>query len=396
MAKALEGVNVLDFTQYLSGPFCSMMLTELGAEVIKVEMPGEGEPERHASPLTEKRESLQFLDRNRGKKSVTLNLKHPKGLEIAKKLAAKADILLENFAPGGMEKLGLGYEELGKLNRRLIYASISGFGHTGPRRLDVSYDVVSQAMGGLMSVTGYPDGEPLRTGISIGDYLAGFNATIAILAALHYRMISGEGQSIDISMQDSVWGLVFPERADYFINGKIPQRFGNQFASSVPFGNYSAKDGTVIICTLTDAQWQKVLQTIGREDLSSDERFASRERRVNNREAVDALMDGYCMERTVEEIVTALKKNKVACSPLPTFDQVANDPHLASREMFVEVDQPVSGKVKLLGSVFKMSKTPGDRKMSAPAVGEYNKAIYSQLLGISAEELQKLKEDGVI
>jgi crotonobetainyl-CoA:carnitine CoA-transferase CaiB-like acyl-CoA transferase len=396
MAKALEGVKVLDFTQYLAGPHCTMLLSELGAEIIKVEMPGKGEPERFATPLTEQHESFQFLDRNRGKKSVTLNLKSTKGREIARMLAAKADILVENFATGGMEKLGLGYEELSTLNPRLIYASISGFGHTGPRRLDVSYDVVSQAMGGLMSVNGYSNGEHLRTAISIGDYLGGFNGAIAILAALHYRSISGEGQAIDISMQDAVWSLVFPDRADYFTTGKIPQKFGNQFASSVPFGSYNAKDGAVVICTITDPQWQKVLQAIGREDLSGDERFTTRDNRVKNREAVNAVVDGFCRERTVEEILTALKKNQVACSPLPSFDQVAHDPHLASREMFVEVEQPVSGRLKLLGSVFKMSKTPGDRKMSAPAVGEHNGEVYAQILGISPQEIQKLEEEGVI
>ena len=396
MANALEGVMVLDFTQYLSGPFCTMLLSELGAEVIKVEFPGRGDPERFATPLTDKHESFQFLDRNRGKKSITLNLKNPKGLQIAKNLAAKVDILVENFATGGMEKLGLGYEELSKINPRLIYASISGFGHTGPRRFDVSYDVVSQAMGGLMAVTGYPDGEPLRTGTSISDYLVGFNAAIAILAALHYRTLTGEGQSIDISMQDAVWALVFPDHADYFVTGKVPQRFGNQFASSVPFGTYNAKDGAVIICTITDVQWQRVLQAIGREDLSGDERFATRDNRVKNRDAVNAAVNGFCRERTVGEILTALKERQVACSPLPTFDQVANDPHLSSREMFVEVDQPVSGKLKLLGSVFKMSKTPGNRKMPAPAVGEQNKEIYSGLLGIDAQELKKLKTEGVI
>ena len=396
MAKALEGVKVLDFTQYLAGPHCTMLLSELGAEVIKVEMTGKGEPERFATPLTEKRESFQFLDRNRGKKSVTLNLKSPKGREMARMLAAKADILVENFATGGMEKLGLGYEELSKLNPRLIYASISGFGHTGPRRMDVSYDVISQAMGGLMSVNGYPNGEHLRTAISIGDYLGGFNGAIAILAALHYRSISGEGQAIDISMQDAVWSLVFPDRADYFTTGKIPQKFGNQFASAVPFGSYNAKDGAVVICTITDPQWQKVLLSIGREDLSGDERFATRDNRVKNREAVNAVMDGFCGARTVEEILAALKKNQVPCSPLPSFEQVANDPHLASREMFVEVEQPVSGKLKLLGSVFKMSRTPGNRKMTAPAVGEHNEEIYSGLLGISPQEIQKLKEEGVV
>ena len=183
MAKALEGVRVLDFTQYLSGPVGTMVLSELGAEIIKVEMPGKGEPERLAMPMTPKRESYQFLSYNRGKKSITLNLKNPKGLEIARKLAAKADVLVENFATGVMERLGLGYEEVSKINPRLIYASISGFGHTGPRRDDVCYDVVTQAMGGLMSVTGYPDGEPLKAGISLGDYMGGYNGVIAILAA---------------------------------------------------------------------------------------------------------------------------------------------------------------------------------------------------------------------
>jgi len=193
MPKALAGVRVLDFTQYLSGPHCTGVLSELGAEVVKVERPGKGEPERAAVPLTPKRESYQFLSYNRGKKSITLNLKSPKGVEIARKLAAKADVLVENFAPGVMERLALGYEELSRINPRLIYSSISGFGHTGPRRNDVSYDVVGQAMGGLMSVTGYPDGEPLKAGISLADYMAGYNAVIGILAALYYRTLSGEG-----------------------------------------------------------------------------------------------------------------------------------------------------------------------------------------------------------
>ncbi|MCL2669914.1 MAG: CoA transferase, partial [Syntrophaceae bacterium] len=240
------------------------------------------------------------------------------------------------------------------------------------------------------------DGGPLRTGISIGDYLSGFNCTIAILAALHYQKVTGEGQAIDISMQDAVWGLVLPDRADYFVTGKIPGRFGNQFASSVPFGSYSGKDGDVIICTIADAQWQKVLQAIDREDLANDERFASRDSRVKHREAVNAIVDGFCKEHTVEEIVAALKKTGVACSPLPTFDQVANDPHLAAREMFVEVEQPVSGKVKLLGSTFKMTKTPGERKMPAPAVGEHNQEIYSGFLGISAQELEALRTEGAV
>jgi CoA:oxalate CoA-transferase len=396
MAKSLEGVRILDFTQYLSGPHCTSVLSELGAEIIKIEMPGKGEPERLAMPMTPKRESYQFLSYNRGKKSITLNLKSSKGLEIARKLAGKVDVLVENFAPGGMERLGLSYEEVRKINPRILYASISGFGQTGPRRNDVSYDVVAQAMGGLMSVTGYADGEPLKAGISLGDYMGGYNGVIAILAALYYRTITGEGQAIDISMQDGIWAMVFPDRADYFDTRIVPKRIGNRLSSSAPFGAYNARDGYVVICTITDSQWQKVLQAMGREDLSGEPRYATRENRTKNMTEVDGLVQAWCKERTVEEVLAILKKSGVPCSPLPTFDQVADDPQLLSREMIVEVEQPVSGKVKLSGSVYKMSKTPGDRRKPIPAVGEHNEEIYGGLLGIDAQEIQKLRQEGII
>jgi len=387
---------VLDFTQYLSGPHGTSVLSELGAEVIKVERPGMGEPERQAVPKTRKKETYQFFSYNRGKKSITLNLKDPKGVEIARMLAAKVDILVENYAPGGMDRLGLSYKEVSKINPQIIYASISGFGQTGPRRNDVSYDVVAQAMGGLMSVTGYPDGEPLKAGISLGDYMGGYNGVIAILAALYYRTVTGEGQAIDISMQDGIWAMVFPDRANYFDTLEVPKRFGNKLSSSAPFGAYHASDGYVVICTITDPQWQKVLQAMGREDLRDEQRYATRENRTQNMEEVDGLVQEWCRNKTVEEVFAVLKKFGVPCSPLPTFDQVANDPHLLEREMIVEVDQPVSGKVKLSGSVYKMSKTPGDRKKKVPEVGEHNEEVYSGLLGFDAQEMQKLKEERVI
>ncbi len=396
MAKALEGVKVLDFTQYLSGPHGTSVLSELGAEVIKIERPIKGEPERQAMPKTPKQESYQFFSYNRGKKSITLNLKDPKGVEIAKKLAAKVDILVENFAPGVMERLGLSYEEVSKINPQIIFASISGFGQTGPRPNDVSYDVVAQAMGGLMSVTGYSDGEPLKAGISLGDYMGGYNGVIAILAALYYRTVTGEGQSIDISMQDGIWAMVFPDRADYFDTLEVPKRIGNHLSSSAPFGAYHASDGYVVICTITDPQWHKVLQAMDREDLIGEERYATRENRTKNMEEVDGLVQEWCKGKSVEEVFEILKKFGVPCSSLPTFDQVANDPHLLERKMIVEVEQPVSGKVKLSGSVYKMSKTPGDRKKRVPDVGEHNEEVYSKLLGLDAEEMNKLKEQKII
>jgi len=396
MKKALEGVKVLDFTQYLSGPHCTSVLCELGAEILKVERPGSGEPERKAAPMTPKGESYQFFAYNRGKKSITLNMKNPEGLEIAKKLVAECDILVENFAPGVLEKLGRGYDVANSINPGIIYASISGFGQTGPRRDEVTYDMVGQAMGGLMSVTGYEDGEPLKVGVSLADYMGGYNASIAILAALHYRTMTGEGQQIDISMQDGIWAMVFPDRANYFDTMATPKRFGNKLSSSTPFGSYKAKDGYVVICTITDDQWQNVLKALGREDLSNDERFMTRVLRVKHMEEVEGILNDWLMERTVDEAVTELKKFKVPCSNVPTFDQVANDPQILHREMIVEVEQPLSGKVKLGGSVFKMSRTPGDRKQRIPLVGEYNEDIYSELLGYSEEDLEKLRAEGTI
>jgi crotonobetainyl-CoA:carnitine CoA-transferase CaiB-like acyl-CoA transferase len=396
MEKALGGVKILDFTQYLSGPHCTSVLCELGAEIIKVERPGTGEPERKAAPMTPKGESYQFMAYNRGKKSVTLNLKNPVGLEIAKKLVAKCSVLVENFAPGILDRLGLGYEVASKINPGIIYASISGFGQTGPRRDQITYDVVGQAMGGLMSVTGYESGEPLKVGISLADYMGGYNGVIAILAALHYKDITGRGQYIDISMQDGIWAMVFPDRADYFDTLIPPKRIGNRLSSSTPFGSYKAKDGYVVICTITDGQWQNVLKAIRREDLSDDERFRTRVLRAKNMAAVESVVNDWLKDKTVEEALENFKEFQVPCSPVPTFEQVANDPQILHREMIIEVEQPLSGKVKLSGSVYKMSKTPGNRKLRIPLVGEHNQEIYGNLLGFDQKEIENLKAEGVL
>jgi crotonobetainyl-CoA:carnitine CoA-transferase CaiB-like acyl-CoA transferase len=396
MNKALEGIRVLDFTQYLSGPHCTSVLCELGAEVIKVERPGTGEPERKAAPMTPSGESYQFLSYNRGKKSITLNLKNPRGLKLARKLAAECDIIVENFAPGVLDKLGLGYEEASKINPGIIFASISGFGQTGPRRDEITYDMVGQAMGGLMSVTGYENDEPLKVGVSLADYMGGYNAVIAILAALHYRNMTGEGQQVDISMQDGMWAMVFPDRANYFDNLIEPKRMGNKLSSSSPFGSYKAKDGYIVICTITDGQWTNVLKAIDRQDLLEDERFRTRVLRAQNMEAVEEVLDHWLRDRSVEEAVEQLRRFKVPTSEVPTFGQVANDPQIMHREMIVEVEQPSSGKVKLSGSVYKMSKTPGNRKMRISEIGEYNEYVYSKLLGLTEDEMENLKKEEII
>lgn len=396
MGKALKDVRILDFTQYLSGPHCTSVLCELGAEVIKIERPVIGEPERKAAPMSPKGESYQFMAYNRGKKSITLNLKNTEGLEIAKKLVTKCDVLVENFAPGVLNRLGLSYEVASKINPGIIYASISGFGQTGPRRDQITFDVVGQAMGGLMSVTGYEGGEPLKVGISLADYMGGYNGVIGILAALHYKIVTGEGQRIDISMQDSIWAMVFPDRADYFDTLVSPKRIGNRLSSSAPFGSYKARDGYVVICTITDGQWHNVLKAIGREDLIDDERFQTRVLRAKNMVDIESIVNKWLSNKTVEEALKIFEEFQVPSSPVPTFEQVANDPQILHRKMIIEAEQPLSGKVKLSGSVYKMSRTPGNRALRIPLVGEHNQEIYENLLGIDKKEIEKLEKEGTI
>ena len=267
----------------------------------------------------------------------------------------------------------------------------------GNRPVDqITYDVVGQAMGGLMSVTGYEDGEPLKVGISLADYMAGYNGAIAILAALHYKNTTGEGQYIDISMQDGIWAMVFPDRADYFDTLIPPKRIGNRLSSSAPFGSYKASDGFVVVCTITDGQWQNVLKAIEREDLYEDERFRTRVDRAKNMAAVEDVLNDWLKNKTVEEAVNIFTRFQVPCSTVPTFEQVVNDPQILHREMIIEVEQPLSGKVKLGGSIYKMSKTPGNRKLRIPLIGEHNEEIYANLLGFDKEEIKKLKKEDVI
>lgn len=396
MAKALEGIKVLDFTRALAGPYCTYILRDMGAEVIKVEMPGEGDPVRGLPPLTAQGDSPHFITRNRGKKSITLNLASAKGKQMVKDLAQKVDILVENFSPGVMDRLGLGYEELSKVNPKLVYASISGFGHTGPRTSEAALDIVAQAMGGLMSITGYPDGPPTKVGTMIGDVLGGLYTTIAILGALRYSLVTGEGQMIDTSMQDSVFAVASVEfPSSYFLDNQVPRRSGNAHPVHAPFGTFPAKDGTVVIC-VQPAQWETFLKTIGRDDLIGNPGYADLAGRAKHRDEIIAFTEEWTKARTMDEVLTTLRNAHVPCSPVPSIDQVAHDPQLLTRNMIIEVDQPLSGKVKVTGSVFKMSKSPCGLTAPAPALGEHNREIYSRLLGYSEAEIKKLAAEGII
>jgi len=397
MAKALDGIRVLDFTRMYGGPLGTMILAELGAEIIKVEVPGGGDAIRTTAPLTEGQESYRFVVLNRGKQGITLNLHSEEGQRICKELVKKCDVLVENFTPGVMESYGLGYEQLKSHNPHLIYASISGFGHTGPRRSQVAFDTIIQAMGGLISVNGFPDSPPTKVGPAIADFLGGIFSIIAILAALQYRSRTKQGQFVDISMQDCIWYITAIQFLPlYILTGKEPQRLGNSQIEVTPFNIYRAKDGYIVIGVVTVAQWQRLLEVIGREDLKGVPEYASQVTRIHHAEEMDAIVETWTKERTVDEMLNVLEAADLACSPVPTFGQVAKDPQLASRNMQVEVEQLISGKLRVPGSVFKMSQTPGDPTEPAPFLGQHNAEVYSNLLGYDHATIDRLQREGII
>lgn len=396
MAGALNGIKILDLTQVYSGSFCTLLLVDLGAEVIKVERPGSGDLIRNDVPNTIALEGGNFINLNRGKKSITLDLKTEQGKNICKELAKKVDVLVENFSPGTMDKLGLSSKEICALNPRLIYASISAFGQTGPLRDYPGFDPIAQAMGGMTAVTGFPD-RPTRTGVSIADFSSGHFTTTAILAALFNRQITGEGQIIDISMQDCIWQFTSIEYGPYyFLTGKVPPRIGNAHPAMIPCNLYPTLDGHVIISAGVLAQVHRLYDAMGRSDLIETPLGKNQNERVMHRDEIDAAITDWTKTKTTEEIVIILKKADVPCTRLPSFSEVCNDPQLKSRNMIVEVDQTLSGKVKAPGSLFKLSKTPGNVQYPAPLLGEHNQEIFGGMLGYSEEKITQLSNNGVI
>jgi CoA:oxalate CoA-transferase len=397
VAKALEGVRILDFSRNYGGPLCTRILAELGADVIKLEIPQGGDGLRNLSPQTEGLESYPFVIVNRGKRSITLNLNSEKGRRICNQLVNKCDILVENFTPGVMESFGLSYERLKPHNPRLIYASISGFGHTGPYRSRVAYDTIIQAMGGMISVNGHPGSPPAKVGVGIADFLGGLFPAIAILAALQYRSKTNKGQFIDISMQDCIWAITAIQFLGYYVTtGQEPPKLGNSQIEVTPFSIYPAKDGYIVIAIVTVGQWDRFLKIIGREDLKGVPEYATQLTRIKHADIIDSTVAEWTRERTIDDIMGQLRAEDLPCAPIPTFSQVANDPQLASRNMNVYVEQTISGKVRVPGSVFKMSETPGDPTQPAPFLGQHNTEVYSELLGYDQETIGRLQLEGVI
>ncbi len=390
---ALSGLRVIDLTRVLAGPFCTMMLADMGAEVIKVEEPGKGDDSRHFAPFRNG-ESAYYMNLNRNKKGVTLNLK--KGRDIFIELVKTADVLVENYRPGTMDRLGLGYETLKKINPRLVYGAVSGFGDTGPYRLRPGYDIIGQAMGGLMSTTGWPGGEPTRTGTAMGDVLAGLSVTIGILAALRHRDQTGCGQKVDIALVDSVVASLEVITQIYLTDGHIPERIGNRYESTYPYDSFKANDGDVVVGAANDKLWQLVCQVIEQPDLQNDERFDTNHKRVQRHAEIKPIIEAWTRTHSVDEIVDRMLAAGVPVAPINTIDRLVTDPHIAvAREMFVDVEHPKAGVLKLTGAHIKLTETPSAIRTPSPELGQHNGEVFGSLLGMVSSDIERLTQDGV-
>lgn len=393
---ALEGITVLDLTRVLAGPFCSMMMADMGANVIKIEETGKGADERQMGPFING-ESVYYMNLNRNKKGVSLNLKSPKGKQIFKDLVKKADVVLENYRPGTMDKLGLGYDVLKETNPGIIYAAVSGFGQYGPYTKRPGYDIISQAMSGLMSTTGWPGGAPTRTGTAMGDILGGLSVTIGILSAIYNRSHTGRGQVVDVALVDSAVASLEIINMIYLAEGRLPQRIGNRYESVYPYDSFQAKDDLVIIGGGNDKLWALFAKHIGRPELVDHPEYARTRDRVKNHVAVKEIVEAWTKTKTVAEIVDELLAAGIPAAPIYNIDQVVADPHIAdAREMFVETIHPKAGPLKLTGSHIKFSETKSAIRTTSPALGEHNEEILSSMLGMSKEEIQALHAEQVI
>ena len=392
---ALSGLRVLDLTRVLAGPFCTMMMADMGAEIIKIEQPGRGDDSRAFAPF-KNGESSYYMNLNRNKKGVTLNLKG-KGKDIFIEMVKQADVVVENYRPGTMEKLGLGYEDLKRINPRIVYGCVSGFGHYGPFSQRPGYDIIGQAMGGLMSTTGWPDSGPTRSGTAMSDVLAGLSVCIGILAALRSRDVTGLGQKVDVALVDSVVASLEIITQIYLTEERIPQRIGNRYESVYPYDSFKTSDGDMVIGAGNDKLFSLCCDVAGMQELVHDERFDSNPKRVKNHAALKPLLEAWTTTQTTEKAVEKLLAVGCPAAPINTIDKLVSCPHIAdAREMFVEVDHPKAGKLKLTGSHIKMSDTKTGIRTPAPLLGQYNEDVYGALLGYTAQQIEALKEEGVM
>jgi crotonobetainyl-CoA:carnitine CoA-transferase CaiB-like acyl-CoA transferase len=401
MEQALGDVTVLDLGQVIAMPFCTMLLADLGARVIKVESRDRGRErvslgiKRVRDGVEERVPAAQYRDRN--KQAITLELKAPRGVALFKELVARADVVTENFSVGTMDRLGLGYETLRQVNPAIIYASVTAFGQHGPYALQRGYDILAQAISGYLSITGFPENPPTKSGQSISDYYAGMLCAFSIVAALHYRHRTGKGQRIDMALLDSLVVALDNLGERYTVGGEVLKRSGNVAFTGSSTGVYTTRDGHVAVSAgASDAVWRRFCQIVGRDDLARDPGFATAAARRDRRDEVAAIVQAWTSTRPKAEVVRVLASAGVPAAPVNDVSEMVADPQVQAREMFIERDHPVYGRLKLTGSPLKMSETPGRVRWLAPMPGEHNEEIFCGLLGHSKEELARWREEGVI
>lgn len=393
---ALENLTVLDLSRVLAGPYATMTLADMGANVIKIEIPEKGDDTRSYAPFRNE-ESMYFANFNRNKKGITLNLKNDEGKRIFKELVKQADIVVENYRPGVMEKLGLGYEALRSVNQRIIYAAVSGFGSYGPYAQRAGYDIISQAMGGLMSITGQPEDAPTRAGNAMGDILGGLNLTIGILAAVNARELTGVGQKVDVALVDCVVSSLEAAFQRYFNTRKVPERMGNRYAAVAPYDSYQAKDGYYVLGCGNQKFYEILCKDIIQQpQLIADERFLTLQDRVSRHAQLTPYIEAWSKEYLVEEVVEIMMAKGIPAAPIYNLQQITQDDHIANvREMFVDLPHPVIGKMKVNGCPIKLMDTKPEIKTPAPTLGQDNERIYEGL-GYAKDEILQLKQAHII
>jgi crotonobetainyl-CoA:carnitine CoA-transferase CaiB-like acyl-CoA transferase len=394
-AGPLQGIRVLDFTRVLAGPAASLALADLGAEIIKIEPPGTGDETRTFPPFRDG-ESHYFLSVNRGKKSIVLDLKTEAGVALARDLAAKCDILVENYRPGVMDRFGLGYEALSAINPGLIYCAISGFGMTGPLKDRPSFDIVLQALSGALSVNGEPGVPPTKLGIPLGDLIGGINGPIAILAALHERNTTGRGRLIDISLLDGMIGLLGYIAQLAFFTGEDPKPQGSQHPNLVPYGIFPASDGQIIIACLTNGFWSRICESLGQPGWAADTRFDTIEKRRDNREAVNAMISEITQYKSVDALVDLFTRYQVPHAPIMGVTEALAQPQAVAREMVVEVDHPTMGKIPIVNRSIRFPGASQPSPSAPPVMGQHTDEILSGILGLTPEQVGELRTSKVV
>ena len=389
----LDGITVLDLTRVLSGPYCTMLLGDMGARVIKIEQPGKGDDTRAWGPPFLEGESAYFLSINRNKESVTLDFKHPEGRAILARLIARSDVLVENFRPGTLAKMGLDYASLAAQHQRLVYASVSGFGQTGPRQKEPGYDAVIQAEGGLMSITGAADGPPYRLGVAIADIVSGMFAAYGVVNALFARERTGRGQVVDVAMLDAVAALLTYQAGNFFASGSVPVRLGNRHPSIVPYETFAASDGEFVLAVGNEDLWRKFCDVAG---LDLGERFATNRQRVTQYDELRPLVAGALVRHPRQFWIDRLTAAGVPCGSVRDFQELFADPQVRAREMLTELEHSRIGALKVLGIPVKLSDTPGTLRTPPPTLGQHTDAILQRDLGMSAADVARLRTEKVL